>query len=79
MKLLKTWLVKPDQNQNIMQILRISHISTEDSWIPIGDNFNYYYYYMHKIIEKPFVYGKFPEELISAYFYLGEEGNFYSR
>ena len=30
-------------------------------------------------MEKPFVYGKFPGELLSVFFYLEEEAMFYSR
>ena len=54
-------------------------ISTEDYWVPVETTYSGDYYTVSKVIDRPFVLGKFPGEILKVSSFLQDEAIFYKR
>jgi hypothetical protein len=79
MKLMRSWLITPDLDQNVFQLLMKNFISTKDYWVPVAETYEGTFFKIAGLIERPYITGKFPGELLRVSSYLQEEAAFNER
>ena len=79
MKLMKCWLLNPDIDTNVFQIISKHFISLKDSWYPNHETYYGEFFKFSSLIDRFYNTGKFPGEIFRASTYLFEEATYHER
>ena len=79
MKFIKSWLLSPDIQVNVFQLITKNFISTKDSWFPNVESYCGQFFKISSLVDKPYNHAKFPNEVLRVSTYILEEATYYER